>query len=106
VAAMSGNNRGSRPARPAKVAAPGCLIGSDLISAMYEYVFHQFVHQATMPIIPASHVSSESGTGLVHCAPAHGIKASAMQAPSTIMSCELPGKVQRSMTRSMRVKYW
>lgn len=26
----------------------------------------------TLKIIPASHVTSDSGTGLVHCAPAHG----------------------------------
>lgn len=51
-----------------------CLIGSDLASAMYEPIFRQFAHQDTMPIIPASHVTSESGTGIVHCAPAHGIE--------------------------------
>jgi isoleucyl-tRNA synthetase len=28
----------------------------------------------TLRIIPASHVTADSGTGLVHCAPAHGVE--------------------------------
>jgi isoleucyl-tRNA synthetase len=28
--------------------------------------------EASRPVIPSNHVTAESGTGLVHCAPAHG----------------------------------
>jgi isoleucyl-tRNA synthetase len=31
-----------------------------------------FSNSSTLKIIPGAHVTSESGTGLVHCAPAHG----------------------------------
>ncbi|KAK0496309.1 tRNA synthetases class I-domain-containing protein [Armillaria luteobubalina] len=43
--------------------------GSDLVGAYYKPIFS---HGSSKRIIRASHVTSESGTGLVHCAPAHG----------------------------------
>ncbi|KAF5350978.1 hypothetical protein D9756_008391 [Leucocoprinus leucothites] len=48
------------------------LMGSDLVGGIYQPIFSSLVDQAQMRIIAASHVTSESGTGLVHCAPAHG----------------------------------
>ncbi|KXN89152.1 Isoleucine--tRNA ligase [Leucoagaricus sp. SymC.cos] len=48
------------------------LMGSDLVDGSYQPIFSSLVDQTHMKIIPASHVTSESGTGLVHCAPAHG----------------------------------
>lgn len=47
-------------------------LGADLVDATYRPIFSSLVDQASKKIIPASHVTSESGTGLVHCAPAHG----------------------------------
>lgn len=53
-----------------------CLMyyaGSDLIGIAYNPIFAPLAPTFTsFKIIPASHVTSESGTGLVHCAPAHG----------------------------------
>ncbi|KAG6887858.1 hypothetical protein C0992_010462 [Termitomyces sp. T32_za158] len=47
--------------------------GSDLIDIAYIPIFASLAPTSTpFKIIPASHVTSESGTGLVHCAPAHG----------------------------------
>jgi len=48
--------------------------GADLVGAQFHSVFSP-IHSsgsAPMEIIAASHVTSESGSGLVHCAPAHG----------------------------------
>jgi len=48
--------------------------GADLVGARYRSVFSLIPgsKMAPMEIIAASHVTSESGSGLVHCAPAHG----------------------------------
>ncbi|KAK7462821.1 isoleucine-tRNA ligase [Stygiomarasmius scandens] len=51
------------------------ITGSDLLDLTYLPIFcslHQNQSQSLLKIIPASHVTSDSGTGLVHCAPAHG----------------------------------
>jgi isoleucyl-tRNA synthetase len=45
--------------------------GSDLVDATYVSPFSAGV---TFKVIPSSHVTTESGTGLVHCAPAHGME--------------------------------
>ncbi|PBK70887.1 isoleucyl-tRNA synthetase [Armillaria solidipes] len=45
--------------------------GSNLIGAYCKPIFS---HGSSKRIIRASHVTSESGTGLVHCAPAHGVE--------------------------------
>ncbi|KAF8970187.1 tRNA synthetases class I-domain-containing protein [Flammula alnicola] len=44
--------------------------GQDLVGATYKPVFSTSTQ--FLPIINAAHVTSLSGTGLVHCAPAHG----------------------------------
>ncbi|KAL1943823.1 hypothetical protein VTO73DRAFT_3641 [Trametes versicolor] len=54
----------------------GELEGSDLVAAGYRPIFAP-LHSSpaslpSLPIIPSSHVTHDSGTGLVHCAPAHG----------------------------------
>ncbi|KLO17641.1 isoleucyl-tRNA synthetase [Schizopora paradoxa] len=47
--------------------------GSDLVGVQYEPIFPSALKKhAPYRIIPASHVTSDSGTGLVHVAPAHG----------------------------------
>ncbi|KIK95549.1 hypothetical protein PAXRUDRAFT_140435 [Paxillus rubicundulus Ve08.2h10] len=52
--------------------------GSDLVGLGYQPIFSSLPDGDTpstypgLRIIPASHVTSDSGTGLVHCAPAHG----------------------------------
>lgn len=48
--------------------------GSDLVGANYAPIFASLPSASTRPlqIIHSSHVTSDSGTGLVHCAPAHG----------------------------------
>ncbi len=49
------------------------IIGSELVDADYEPLFTSAPQKnAPYRIISASHVTSDSGTGLVHCAPAHG----------------------------------
>ncbi|PBK94614.1 isoleucyl-tRNA synthetase [Armillaria gallica] len=45
--------------------------GSDLVGAYYRPIFS---HGSGKRIIRASQITSESGTGLVHCAPAHGVE--------------------------------
>ena len=47
--------------------------GTDLIDLSYVPIFNSKAQSTmAMKIIPASHVTADSGTGLVHCAPAHG----------------------------------
>ncbi|PPQ69799.1 hypothetical protein CVT24_003075 [Panaeolus cyanescens] len=46
--------------------------GSDLVGCTYQPIFSSSALGQSLPIIHASHVTSQSGTGLVHCAPAHG----------------------------------
>lgn len=46
--------------------------GSRLLKTRYSPLLPQTPDQ-TNPVIPAEHVTSNSGTGLVHCAPAHGL---------------------------------
>ncbi|KIK70190.1 hypothetical protein GYMLUDRAFT_34677 [Collybiopsis luxurians FD-317 M1] len=46
--------------------------GNDLIGLRYDPIFSSFHSTPSMEILSSSHVTSESGTGLVHCAPAHG----------------------------------
>ena len=47
----------------------GKIQGSDLAGSRY---CSPFAVEARRPVIPSNHVTAESGTGLVHCAPAHG----------------------------------
>ena len=48
-------------------------IGSELVGATYRPIFSSLVpNSPSLPVLPSSHVTSDSGTGLVHCAPAHG----------------------------------
>ncbi|KAG2137399.1 tRNA synthetases class I-domain-containing protein [Suillus bovinus] len=48
--------------------------GADLVGAQFRSVFSSIHPSGSMSakIIAAAHVTSESGSGLVHCAPAHG----------------------------------
>ncbi|KAI0340362.1 isoleucyl-tRNA synthetase [Trametopsis cervina] len=47
--------------------------GSDLVGASYHPLFSPLQPQMkSLPVVPSSHVTPESGTGFVHCAPAHG----------------------------------
>ena len=50
-------------------------LGSDLAGATYRPLFST-IHDAdtlkSLPVIPSSHVTPDTGTGAVHCAPAHG----------------------------------
>ncbi|PSR78627.1 hypothetical protein PHLCEN_2v7374 [Hermanssonia centrifuga] len=50
----------------------GEIQGSDLAHASYRPLFSKLVDAPSLPVIPSSHVTPSSGTGLVHCAPAHG----------------------------------
>lgn len=45
--------------------------GSDLAGSRYR---SPFAMEASRPVISSNHVTAESGTGLVHCAPAHGVE--------------------------------
>ncbi|KZT10283.1 isoleucyl-tRNA synthetase [Laetiporus sulphureus 93-53] len=49
--------------------------GHELVNATYRSIFsslHDTGPRASLPILSSSHVTPDSGTGLVHCAPAHG----------------------------------
>ncbi|KAI0315579.1 tRNA synthetases class I-domain-containing protein [Amylostereum chailletii] len=49
--------------------------GADLVGAAYRPLFSSLSSESLQPslrILPSGHVTSDSGTGLVHCAPAHG----------------------------------
>ncbi|KAF6756285.1 isoleucyl-tRNA synthetase [Ephemerocybe angulata] len=50
------------------------LTGQDLLGTSYRPIFSALPNASTqaLKVVPASHVTSDSGTGLVHCAPAHG----------------------------------
>lgn len=48
--------------------------GSDLLSTTYTSVLPSSSPSPNRPIIPASYVTSTTGTGLVHTAPAHGVE--------------------------------
>ena len=51
------------------------LSGSDLVGTQYIPLFSPVSgNLKTFTIIPASYVTPDSGTGLVHCAPAHGVE--------------------------------
>jgi isoleucyl-tRNA synthetase len=50
-------------------------IGSELTGARYRPLFASLAPDATsesLAVIASTHVTPDSGTGLVHCAPAHG----------------------------------
>lgn len=47
------------------------ITGSDLVGVTYN---SPFPDGSQFKVIPSSHVTTESGTGLVHCAPAHGME--------------------------------
>ena len=50
-------------------------LGHELVNATYRSIFsslHDTGPRTSLPILPSSHVTPDSGTGLVHCAPAHG----------------------------------
>ncbi|KAI0826153.1 isoleucyl-tRNA synthetase [Irpex lacteus] len=47
--------------------------GSDLVGASYRPIFSPLQPSSpSLPLLASSHVTPDSGTGLVHCAPAHG----------------------------------
>ncbi|KDQ60188.1 hypothetical protein JAAARDRAFT_598772 [Jaapia argillacea MUCL 33604] len=49
--------------------------GSELVGTTYLPLFSRHADApstSSLPIVPSAHVTSDSGTGLVHCAPAHG----------------------------------
>lgn len=49
------------------------FLGNDLVGSRYTHTFHPVSSSAPRPtVFASSHVTSESGTGLVHSAPAHG----------------------------------
>ncbi|KAL0958174.1 hypothetical protein HGRIS_000337 [Hohenbuehelia grisea] len=49
------------------------IIGSTTLNGRYKPIFSALTSEPKlMKIIPAAHVNATSGTGLVHCAPAHG----------------------------------
>ncbi|KAG7091901.1 hypothetical protein E1B28_008299 [Marasmius oreades] len=51
----------------------GEISGSDMVGVAYTPLFTSLnPSQGPLKIIPANHVTPDSGTGLVHCAPAHG----------------------------------
>ncbi|KII91192.1 hypothetical protein PLICRDRAFT_37894 [Plicaturopsis crispa FD-325 SS-3] len=88
----------------AKITGPVDVItslrGSDLLDATYLPIFHRLNPGKATPfnIIPASHVNSKSGTGLVHCAPAHGaedytaFRSQGLISSDTAMLCHVDGE--------------
>lgn len=72
-----------------------CQTGSDLVDVPYTPLFS---YSQNLKIISAAHVTSDSGTGLVHCAPAHGgedyraFLALNLLSPSNPMICHVNGE--------------
>ena len=69
--------------------------GSDLVGATYRPIFaslhESYVTSPSLPVIASAHVTNDSGTGLVHCAPAHGAEDYAiMQSLGLISSSPTP----------------
>ncbi|KAI0747007.1 isoleucyl-tRNA synthetase [Daedaleopsis nitida] len=69
----------------------GEIDGSDLVGSSYRPIFASLNTSpstiCSLPVIPSPHVTNDSGTGLVHCAPAHGSEDySVMQALGLISS--------------------
>lgn len=58
------------------IALPSFLhVGSELVGARYSPLFASLTTDSTsksLAVIASTHVTPDSGTGLVHCAPAHG----------------------------------
>ncbi|PSN30029.1 hypothetical protein C0J52_26258 [Blattella germanica] len=48
------------------------IVASDLIDVLKENYLHPLKPNQSRPFLPAEHVTSSKGTGLVHTAPAHG----------------------------------
>lgn len=51
------------------------LVGSELAGARYRPLFADLAQDASsepLVVVASNHVTPDSGTGLVHCAPAHG----------------------------------
>jgi isoleucyl-tRNA synthetase len=71
------------------------IAGRDLLNATYKPIFPASTQ--SLPIINAAHVTSQSGTGLVHCAPAHGAEdyeALRDLNSTTSLICHVDGKGQ------------
>ncbi|EEB93026.1 hypothetical protein MPER_08377, partial [Moniliophthora perniciosa FA553] len=73
--------------------------GSALLGLSYKPIFTPLTQQQTLfKIIEASHVTSDSGTGLVHCAPAHGAEdyhafhSLSLLSDPTAMICHVDGE--------------
>ena len=76
-----------------------------MIGSSYRPIFAPLHHSpsalGSMPIISSSHVTNDSGTGLVHCAPAHGAEDYAvMQALGLISSSPAKTLADASSTAS------
>lgn len=60
--------------RPSHPISPFLLAGSSLTSTTYHSLFPSSSSSSpSFTVIPSSHVTATSGTGLVHCAPSHGL---------------------------------
>lgn len=67
--------------------------GQSLVGAAYKPIFPASAQ--SLPIINAAHVTSQSGTGLVHCAPAHGAEDyEALRVLNAGLICHVDGKGQ------------
>ena len=67
--------------------------GRSLVGAAYKPIFPASTQ--SLPIIAAAHVTSQSGTGLVHCAPAHGAEDyDALRDLTSGLICHVDGKGQ------------
>ncbi|KAI0634849.1 isoleucyl-tRNA synthetase [Trametes polyzona] len=82
----------------------GELDGSALVGATYRPIFAP-LHGSpeslpSLPIIPSSHVTRDSGTGLVHCAPAHGAEDYAVMQSLGLISSSSPSSTSLESTTS------
>lgn len=77
------------------------VTGANLVGASYRPIFAP-LHTSpstlrSLPIIASSHVTNDSGTGLVHCAPAHGAEDyTAMQSLGLISNSSKTSSVDTS----------
>ena len=59
---------------PDATAEAACIIGENLLGTLYRNPLLPEENAPAQPILSASFVTSSTGTGLVHCAPGHGME--------------------------------
>ncbi|CAL1708916.1 unnamed protein product [Somion occarium] len=75
----------------------GTLIGDELVGTPYRPLFHKvnpaLADAPPFSVIASGHVTPDTGTGLVHCAPAHGLEDYQLFRDAGLISASLPNEI-------------